>query len=118
MGRPISFTRNDIADSGAVVLSVSGEVDLLTADEFAKRLTDAAARPTRIVVVDLSGVQFLGSVALSALISTAETTRADGVELRIVARERIILRPLEITGINHDLHVFGTVEDALNAHQR
>lgn len=98
---------------GIVVLSVSGEVDLLTIESLEGRLRDALQHPNKRVVLDLSGVRFLGSAGLSTLIGGAESAHDNGIELLLVADERAILRPLEVTGIRSTFTVFDSVDAAL-----
>jgi anti-anti-sigma factor len=64
-------------------------------------------------VIDLHGVGFFGSAGLSMLV---ETTRAvqPGSMLRIVAGPAT-LRLMQLTGLDGDLNVYPTVDEALTA---
>lgn len=100
---------------GVVIVAVVGDIDLLTNDEFAKQLKQHLTGKHRMVVLDLSEVRFLGSAALSVLASSAEEAAAAHVDLRLVANERVVLRPLEIAGVNHSLAVFESVHAAVTS---
>jgi anti-anti-sigma factor len=113
--RQISIRRKDIDGNGVVVLAVTGELDLLTTDTLTSKLREALAPPNKVVVLDMSEVQFLGSAGLSALVAGAESAKSGGIDFRLVASERVILRPLEITGIRSTFTVFDSVESALAA---
>lgn len=113
--RQISIRREDTDRSGVVVLSVSGELDLLTTDTLESELRAALAPPNEVVVLDMSEVQFLGSSGLSTLLASAESAKSGGIDFRLVAHERVILRPLEITGIRSSFTVFDSVAAALAA---
>lgn len=95
---------------GAAVVSAVGEVDSLTAhllrDELTRQLD---ATPSRLVV-DLSRIDFLGSVGLSALVAAAERGSAGGTALHLVAG-RTVRRVIDATG----LHPVLTVHDDLAA---
>ncbi len=96
---------------GGSVIAVAGEIDLLTADRLSEALAEALARDT-LVVVDLSAVEFLSSSGLSTL-ALAHRSAPAGHELRLVAADRVTLRPLQITGMVEEIAVFTSVADAL-----
>lgn len=67
-GGPVPPTAFEVEKSqagGAVVLTVSGEVDMLTAPELAKALHAVPAA----LIVDLSKVEFLASAGMTILVS-------------------------------------------------
>lgn len=101
--------------NGVVVLTVAGELDLLTTHALDERLKEALSPPNNAVVLDLSGVQFLGSAALSTLLACAESAKTGGIDFRLVASERATLRPLEITGVQSSFTIFDSVEDAVDS---
>lgn len=114
MEQRIAVTTDAAGADGTVVLAVSGEIDLLTSDEFNRHVTSALnSATTKRLVLDLSGVQFLGSAALSVLSSAANDARANGIDVRLVAADRTILRPLEIAGLHESLPVYDCLETAL-----
>jgi anti-anti-sigma factor len=79
---------------GTVALIVTGEIDLSNIDAFAQAMTDAvsadpdAAEP---LTVDLSGVEYLDSGAISALFSHADRI--------CVAANPILMPVLKISGL-------------------
>ncbi|ANY07925.1 hypothetical protein AFB00_18290 [Pseudonocardia sp. HH130630-07] len=87
---------------GLTVLTVSGEVDTLTAPRLGIALDELLDRPGddagRDVAVDLEGVTFLASSGLGVLIHTARRAARDDRRLFVVATNRAVLRPLEVTG--------------------
>ena len=99
-------------DGRGVVCEVAGEVDLVTADQFRTGLTQALEDKPAVVVVDLTGLTFLGSVGLSVLIET-NTAAGPGV-LRIVAGNREPRRAIEIMGLHQVLTIRATVDEALS----
>lgn len=99
---------------GAAIVTVAGDIDLLTNERFAETLKDAVSGSQPVVIVDLSQVAFLGSAALSVLSTSAGEAADAGVALRLVANDRVVLRPLEIVGMNQSLQVFDSLEAALN----
>ncbi len=97
---------------GGAVLTVAGEIDLLTADRLSEALWAAVARHA-LVVVDLTAVKFLSSSGLAALALAHRGAAKAGRALRLVASSRVTLRPIQITGLADQIAVFGTVPDAV-----
>lgn len=102
------------AAEGVTVLAVSGEVDMLTAPQLR-----AAALPRLdadgTLVLDLSGVSFLGSAGLAVLVEASQQAKRRGSEFRVVAVERAVTRPLAATGLGEVFSVFTSVEQAVAA---
>lgn len=86
--------------SGAVVLHAIGEIDTATAPELGAEVgtwCDTASQ----VVLDLSGVTFLGSAGLSTLLATRD---------QIDGRSRLQLRCGASCAVRRALQVTGTME--------
>jgi anti-anti-sigma factor len=96
------------------VVHVRGEIDMTSRDAVERVLTRAVdSRPT-VVVVDLSEVTFFGSSGLQMLAEARVNAAANQVALRLVASDRKVLRPLEITGMTTVLPVYASVADAVS----
>jgi anti-sigma B factor antagonist len=101
--------------SGDVVLAhVSGEVDLLSAPELRQWVEQNTSASGRLVL-DLDGVGFLGSAGLSVLAELSEKAAQDKLAWAIVATKRVVLRPLEATGLVSQMPVYENVADAVNS---
>jgi anti-sigma B factor antagonist len=115
---------------GAVVVSLSGELDALTAPAVraailpllldpmiaspAQREPGGRATAPAVVVIDLSEVSFLGSSGLGLLVECTSTAEQWGRELRVVTgRGRVVLRALDITAMNQVLALFVELDAAL-----
>jgi len=101
----------------ALILRVTGEVDGLTVARLRTAVADAFAElEARMLVVDLTAVRFLGSPGLRALLDTAAhaATMPGYRTLRVVVdRNRPVIRPLEVTGMDKVLALYHEVTDAL-----
>lgn len=99
---------------GDVVLArIAGEVDLLSAPEL-RRWVQEAISLRNGVVLELDGIGFLGSAGLSVLAEFSELADREGLRWAIVATKRVVLRPLEATGLVAQLPVHGSVENAVD----
>ena len=70
MTTPLELSVRQDGD-GTAVLSAVGEVDMTNADAFRSALAQAGAGDGRLVVVDLSGVDYLDSAGLTVLLPHA-----------------------------------------------
>ncbi|SDI22948.1 anti-anti-sigma factor [Actinokineospora alba] len=102
------------ASVDTVILLVTGEIDMLTAPSLDRSLAETADGGHRRVVVDLSGVTFLSSAGITILVQHTANAAARGVRLPIVASATAVLRPLELTGLNTELDLHGTVDEAVH----
>ncbi len=81
------------------VLSLTGEIDAATASAArAKTLAAVDARPATLVL-DLTGVDFLGSDGIGIVMETAQRAELRGIRFVVVADRRVVLRPLQVTGV-------------------
>lgn len=96
----------------ARVVTVRGEVDTLTAPRLASFLSTQLSA-AKLVVVDLDGVEFLGSAGLSALFEANELAARERRALRLVCHSRIANRALEATELRDHFTFADTVPDAL-----
>lgn len=86
---------------GNAVLTVTGDLDLLAADELRRVVTEALSGGTRSVVFELSGLRFIDSAGLAVLIEAS--SHAESVELRSPSTP--VRRAVELTGLADVLKV-------------
>jgi len=90
---------------------VIGDVDLVTAPRLQSAFDHLLRHDQSVLVVDLDGVTFLGSVGLSMLLK-AHAMAGPG-RLRVVAATRASRRAIEVTALDQVLAMFPTVRAAL-----
>lgn len=112
--RPQDLLRVTTDHSGdAVVLAVSGEVDLLSAPVLGKEITAALDGVPALLVIDLTDVSFLASIGITALLEARRQARP-GTQVRVVApAQSVVERTLRLTGLIEALAVTSTRADAL-----
>lgn len=101
--------------TGATVLTVAGEVDMLTAAVLRGRLDEHFAADRAPIVVDLSRVEFFGSNALAVVVEAHQRASAEGHNFVLVAGTRVVQRPLEVTRLDAVLSVHDDLNQALEA---
>jgi anti-anti-sigma factor len=101
-------------DEGVVVLAVSGEIDLATIPAFEAAIADALTQRPTALIVDLSGVDFLASAGLQALVAARESLTG-AAEFAVVADRPATSRPIQLTGLDQILSLHPTLADARSA---
>lgn len=96
----------------AVVLRVTGELDLLTTPTLAEACSRELRERPPVLVIDLTGVTFLASVGMSAIVAAHEEG-GEHTKVRVVSGTRDTLRPIKVTGLDNLLSIHPTLESAL-----
>lgn len=100
------------ADDTAL-LTVEGEIDTLTVPRFVTAIAQLVGESATLLVVDLTGVTFMGSSGLAALVQAAHDAERSDRRIRIVAQGRPVLRPLQITGTDQLFDIHSDLASAL-----
>jgi anti-anti-sigma factor len=95
-----------------VVLTVSGEVDMLSAPQLAEAINTALATGPAGLVVDLSRVDFLASAGMTVLV-TAQAEVAPPTRFAVVANGPATSRPIKLMGLDNVLSLYSTLDSAL-----
>ncbi|MEJ2858113.1 MULTISPECIES: STAS domain-containing protein [unclassified Saccharothrix] len=100
--------------AGVTVVAATGEIDMLTAPDLRADVLGRIGE-TDTLVLDMSGVSFLGSAGLAVLVEASQHAKRRGTAFRVVAVERAVTRPLAATGLGDVFSVYGSVEEAVSA---
>jgi len=100
-------------DNHAVIVRATGEVDLASAPLLSAqlRLAEAVVVPPAPVILDLTGVTFIGSAGLSALLDHQERCAELGTRLEVVGT-RVVTRVVAVAGLAEVLPVVPAPRDA------
>jgi anti-sigma B factor antagonist len=111
---PADIVGLEVAEHGAdaCVVTVTGEVDALTAPELAACLTEQLA-VARLVVVDLDGVHLLASAGLRVLFEMDELATQQDRHLRLVCNSPTVNLVVETAGLRDHFTFVDNVADAL-----
>ena len=102
---------------GVVVVSATGAIDLGTLTTWDTALAAALITPPKVLVADLSAVDFLGSSGIATLVLVQQETAERGVRFRVAGATRPVRRALEATGVGEVLRLYETVELAVQSGQ-
>ena len=98
-----------------LVLSVEGDVDMLTAPQLSGAICEALEKSPTALVVDLTGVTFLASVGMSVLVAAHQAATALSMRFAVVAEGPTTSRPIRILGIDAILALHPVLDDALRS---
>lgn len=87
-------------DDEAAVLWLRGDIDLRVRDQVASAAVDLLAEE-KVVIADLSGVTFLDSSGLSALIKARKVATGLGRQFTVRSASPPVARVLTVTGLAH-----------------
>lgn len=97
-------------------INISGRLDTSGASSISGRLVELAGDPKKAVVVDLTEVQFLASIGIGALISSAKAVTGRGGKMALVVDHGSgVMSSLEVTGIDALIPIFRKAADAESA---
>jgi len=104
----MAFTQQVRASAGGLVVSVSGELDYTVSGAFEASIQRLiATRRPRWVHLDLTGLRFVDSAAISALVRLWRLARREQCSLRVINVSGMVHHVLDVTGA---LALLGTGE--------
>lgn len=110
---PINY--DDVGDKLRRIV-ITGRLDMPGTDSVATKLEELIAAPKKGVVVDLSSVNFLASIGIRALITSAKAVQQRGGKMVLVVNGgSSVLMSLEATGVDQLIPVFKNTADAERA---
>lgn len=97
---------------GHTVLSPQGEIDFATGPALEEAVTDALVAGDVHLVIDLSGVDFIESIGLGALIGGRRRAQALNGSLSLVCANDQTLKVFAITGLDRVFTIHRTLRAA------
>ena len=95
------------------VIALHGTIDALTSPEvisaFTKHINDGHPN----LVVDFSGVEFMSSAGLRALLASVKEARSQSGDLRLASVPGPIHKILKMAGFHNIVKVYASVDEAL-----
>lgn len=101
---------------GVAVVRVGGDIDLATVPALEAAIDEALLERPTALVIDLSGVDFLASAGLQALVATHNTV-SESAGFAVVANSAATSRPIQLTGLDQIFQLYPTLDEALTAIQ-
>jgi anti-anti-sigma factor len=116
-GTPMQLVVHDEFRDDAAVVRVEGEIDAAVKDEFSSHLrvgmNTASTDPVRPLIIDLQDVAFFGCTGLNAVLGCLNDGRANGIAVRLVATNPMVVRVIEVTKLDKALVLYPSLDEAL-----
>jgi anti-anti-sigma factor len=104
------------AQRGAVVVAPAGRIDHASAEAFAAALKphlDRCKAGADALIVDMSGVDYISSVGLRALMVAAKQAEAQAGRIAVAALSPMVREVFEISRFDMVFRVYGRLDEAL-----
>ena len=98
---------------GYTICRPVGELDAFTVSQFRQQLAELATNPR--LLIDMSGVPFVDSAGLGALIGGIRRARELGGDVAVACNRPTLTRLLRTTGFDRIVTVTETVDEAAAA---
>ncbi len=105
--------QQDTTPEGYVVCRPVGELDAFTVSQFRQALSEMASSSR--LLIDMSGVPFVDSAGLGALIGGIRRVRELGGDVAVSCNRPTLVRLLRTTGFDRIVTVTDSVEEAVAA---
>jgi anti-anti-sigma factor len=99
----------------AVHVRIVGSASMDQAHRLQERLEELVAHRDPLIVLDLSGMDFISSMGLGAIIAGYLRARRHDGEVRLAAPRPAVYQLLETTRLTKLFGVFPTVQEAIHA---
>lgn len=100
VGGNVQLSVSQTSAGNVPILGVTGEVDVYSAPEVKERIDELIRSGQTTLIIDLSGVAFLDSTGLGALVEARTAAAEAGGSLPIVCTQERILKLFTITGLD------------------
>ena len=105
--------REEMDESGRVVVELSGELDMYVSPQLAQRFHELAKDGNHDVVVDLHDARYIDTTVLETFISAQQELEEHDHALAVVADHPYARRTFALTGLESQLRVSGSRDEAL-----
>lgn len=102
-------------ENHSVIVQVEGELDIATAEDLQINVQDAVEKHGPWLILDLSGLSFMDSSGLNAIITAYRDVTERGGSLSLAAPNERVTKVVRLVGLHRQVPVHGTVAAAVIA---
>ena len=100
-------------ESKATVMTITGRMDAATSPAYESRMQELIAAGETGFVLDFSGLDYISSAGLRALLATAKQLKPKGGQVRLANVGGTVKEVLDISGFGSIFQIHDSVSDAL-----
>ena len=108
----VSVAARESAGEPYTLVEITGEADVTNTDELRRLLDDEVAQQPRTLIIDLSGLRFMDSSALHALLRVNRALDRQGGVLALVSPQPAVAKILRLTTADRLIPVFDSIAAA------
>jgi anti-anti-sigma factor len=113
--QPLTMAVSDLGPE-TILCVLSGDIDAATGPRLQRELTEAVADRPAHLVIDLSGIEFMGSAGLKILTEIHAAQQDVGSHLAIVIGHNLAaVRPIQVTELDQLLDIHTEQASAVDA---
>jgi anti-sigma B factor antagonist len=106
----------EVTQAGPVTVVVpQGDLDMAVADRLRRALGELLDKGRTKLVLDLSGVAYIDSSGLGALVATLKRARGVGADIKLCALQPDVRSIFDMTRLIKVMEVYGTRAEAVSA---
>ena len=102
------------SEEGIVIFKLTGKLNMVHAPAVRQELSDQISAGHNKIVIDMSGVDFMDSSGLGALINGLKGARQAGGDLRIAAPVEQVKLVLKLTNLDRVIKTYSSTEKAFS----
>lgn len=99
--------------NGAIVASVSGRINAVTATDFEKQISDSMESGEKFLVINMGNLEYISSAGLRVILATAKKLKAMQGDIFLVGLQGVVKEVFELSGFYSIFKVFDTEDEAL-----
>jgi len=112
----ISTHQGDDKLTGTVtVLSLKGELDSSTYKDLQAKADEIINEDTKNILIDMSGLNFIGSAGLRAIHTTSNSTKEKGGSVKLLKPSEASHRVLKSLGFDEFFEIFQDLDKAIES---
>lgn len=107
-----SVTHHDCAPVAYILVELAGEADVTGSETLRALLETQTRTKPGLLVIDMSGLRFMDSAALQAILRAHKALGKDGGRLALVSPHDTVARVLQMTEVDRIVPVYDSVDAA------
>jgi anti-anti-sigma factor len=100
-------------EKNAVIISVKGRIDALTAPGFEKGLSDFILKGETVFLLNFSGLEYISSAGLRSILATSKKLREIQGKILFAGLQGPVEEVFKISGFHSIFKIFDSEETAL-----
>lgn len=97
------------------VLSLKGELDSSTYKDLQAKADEIINEDTKNILIDMSGLSFIGSAGLRAIHTTSNSTKEKGGSVKLLKPSEASQRVLKTLGFDQFFEIFQDLDKAIES---